>query len=81
ATGKTAWTSDVVGRHQEIEFNFGPRLLLKGDTVLFAGGDRRMHAYDLTSGKELWDAEHARGGYESPEDLMVTGDVVWCAPL
>jgi outer membrane protein assembly factor BamB len=80
ASGKELWNSDPAGRREAITFNFGPRLLLYKDIVLFAGGDRMMHAYDLADGTLLWSAPHARSGYESPEDLMVSGGLVWSAP-
>ena len=40
-----------------------------------------MTCYVAKSGKKLWESEHARGGYESPEDLLVAGGLVWSAPL
>jgi outer membrane protein assembly factor BamB len=55
-------------------------MLLYKDVVLFAGGDRKMSAYDLASGELLWSAPHAQSGYQSPEDLMVSGGLVWSAP-
>ena len=33
-----------------------------------------------TTGKELWNAPHAQSGYQSPEDLLVAGGLVWNAP-
>jgi len=80
ASGKELWNSDPAGRREAVTFNFGPRMLLYKDVVLFAGGDRKMSAYDLASGDLLWSAPHAKSGYESPEDLMVSGGLVWSAP-
>ena len=54
-----------------MQFNFGPKLVIHDDVLLFAGGDRNMHAFNTKSGKELWSSAHARGGYQSPEDLLV----------
>lgn len=79
-TGDQSWATDPVERRSKITFNFGPKLVLYEDVVLFAGGDRKMHAYQAASGDELWSAPHARSGYQSPEDLLVAGGLVWNAP-
>ena len=79
-TGEEVWTSGPAKRRQFIPFNFGPRIVIYKDTVLFAGGDRTMKAFNAADGKELWTAPHARGGYSSPEDLLVAGGIVWSAP-
>ena len=62
-----------------LTFNFGPRLVVYKDTVLYAGGDRKMVALDAASGEKLWEGPHARSGYESPEDIIVSGGLVWVA--
>jgi outer membrane protein assembly factor BamB len=80
ATGKQLWTSEPAGRPDKVTFNFGPRLVIYKDVVLYAGGDRQMHAFDLASGTRLWSAVHAQSGYQSPEDLLVSGGLVWTAP-
>lgn len=79
-TGDQKWATPPVERREKITFNFGPKLVLHEDVVLFAGGDRKMHAYKADSGEELWSAPHARSGYQSPEDLLVAGGLVWNAP-
>lgn len=81
ANGEPQWQSQPVDRRQRIAFNFAPKLVIHKDIVLFAGGDRNMHAFNAKSGKTLWTAPHARGGYQSPEDLLVSGGMVWSAPL
>jgi outer membrane protein assembly factor BamB len=80
--GEKLWETLPIGRRQnaDMTMNFGPRLVVYGDIVLFAGGDRSMRAIDVTDGKILWTAPHARGGYQSPEDLLVSGGLVWSAP-
>ncbi len=67
-------------RRPRITMNFGPRVVLHEDVVLYAGGDRKMAGFDRASGKKLWEAEHPPGSYESPEDLLVVGGLVWSAP-
>ncbi len=80
ATGKVLWKSAEAQRRSRFTFNFGGRLLLHDDIVLFAGGDRFMRAYAKKDGKEMWNAPHALSGYQSPEDLLVAGGLVWNAP-
>ncbi|NNE92038.1 MAG: PQQ-binding-like beta-propeller repeat protein [Verrucomicrobiales bacterium] len=80
-TGDELWTGPRADRVQSMTFNFGPKMVVVGDKVLFAGGDRKMHTYDAASGEQLWEAPHARGGYQSPEDLLVLKNTVWSAPL
>ncbi|HEY2414256.1 MAG TPA: PQQ-binding-like beta-propeller repeat protein [Pirellulaceae bacterium] len=79
-TGTVRWKSSKAERRSRFTINFGTRLLLHGDVVLFAGGDRMMRAYSKKDGKELWNAPHAQSGYQSPEDLLVAGGLVWNAP-
>ena len=80
ATGETIWTSLPIDRRQRITFNFGPKLVIYDDVVLFAGGNRTMVGLDIETGKQLWTAPHAQSGYQSPEDLLVAGGLVWNAP-
>jgi outer membrane protein assembly factor BamB len=79
ATGAEAWGTPPVGRRKLYEYNYGPRLLLSGETVLYAGGDGAMLALNKADGKELWTAPHEKSGYRSPEDLIVSGSLVWNA--
>ncbi|MCA9062922.1 MAG: PQQ-binding-like beta-propeller repeat protein, partial [Planctomycetaceae bacterium] len=79
-TGESVWETDPVTRRNQFTFNFGPRLVVYGDVVLYAGGDGRMFSIDAASGKNLWDATHPNSGYQSPQDLMVIDGLVWCAP-
>ena len=79
-TGEELWTSVPVDRRQRITFNFGPKLVIYGDVVLFAGGDRKMRGLDVETGKQIWESSHAQSGYQSPEDLLVAGGLVWNAP-
>jgi len=78
-TGVKRWQTPPASRRPSLTFNFGPKLLVHNDVVLFAGGDRTMRAYDVDSGKKLWEAPHAQSGYQSPEDLLVAGGLVWNA--
>ncbi len=78
-TGKPTWS--VPGPVKtKINFNFGPKLVLYQDVILFAGGDRTMRSLDATTGELLWTAPHDQSGYQSPEDLLVMQNLVWSAP-
>ena len=80
-TGKVAWQGPPSARRSSVQFNFGPRLVVVDGVVIFAGGDRSMTAYEATTGKTLWTSPHERGGYQSPEDLLVIDGLVWSAPI
>ena len=79
-TGAQQWASAAEQTRKLIEYNFGPRVLITGNTVLYAGGDGAEKGIDADSGKELWNAPHEKSGYRSPEDLIVAGGLVWNAP-
>ncbi len=80
-TGDPVWESEPVTRRQSFTFNFGPRLVVYEDVVLYAGGDGKMASVDAKSGQPLWEAEFPNSGYQSPQDLMVVNGLVWLAPL
>lgn len=80
SSGELQWESDSVTRRESFNFNFGPRLVIHDQVVLYAGGDGKMSSLDIKSGKLLWSAEHPKSGYQSPQDLMVMNGMVWCAP-
>jgi outer membrane protein assembly factor BamB len=79
-TGQERWASEPAPRRRFVTFNFGPRLLVHDDVVLYAGGEGKMRGYAAADGKTLWESEHAPSGYQSPQDLLVTGGLVWVAP-
>jgi outer membrane protein assembly factor BamB len=80
STGKPVWQSAPASRRANITFNFGPRLVIHGSVLMYAGGDNKMKAFDSATGEVLWDAPHDRSGYQSPEDLLVVNNLVWSAP-
>ena len=80
ASGDTAWSSKPSVRRRAVTFNFGPRLVVYKNVLLYAGGERTMKAFDEATGKVLWEAPHDRSGYQSPEDLLVMQGLVWSAP-
>ncbi len=90
AGGEPQWRSEPIPRADPLRCWFGPTLVLHGDTVLFAGGERierhrggedTMTALDAATGKRLWSAPHPRSGYDSPEDMFVIDGQVWTAPI
>lgn len=80
-SGDIAWETDPVTRRQSFTFNFGPRLVVHEDVVLYSGGDGKMTSIDAKSGKPLWSSSFPNSGYQSPQDLMVVKGLVWLAPL
>ena len=78
-TGQQRWASGPEPKRTLLEYNFGPRVLITGNTVLYAGGDGSEKGLDAETGKELWKAPHEKSGYRSPEDLIVAGGLVWNA--
>ncbi len=78
-TGAQRWASGPAPKRKLLEYNFGPRVVLHGDVVLYAGGDGSQKGVDANTGKELWAAPHEKSGYRSPEDLLVAGGLVWNA--
>lgn len=80
-SGEVAWSTDPVTRRESFTFNFGPRLVVHDDVVLYAGGDGKMSSFDSKSGEELWNSSFPNSGYQSPQDLMVMNGLVWVAPL
>ncbi|MEQ1853922.1 MAG: PQQ-binding-like beta-propeller repeat protein, partial [Chthoniobacteraceae bacterium] len=78
-SGTQKWASGPAPKRKLLEYNFGPRVVLTGETVLYAGGDGSQKGIDAETGKELWTAPHEKSGYRSPEDLLVAGGLVWNA--
>lgn len=78
-TGGQRWASGPEPKRTLLEYNFGPRVVITGKTVLYAGGDGSEKGLDADTGKELWKAPHEKSGYRSPEDLIVAGGLVWNA--
>jgi outer membrane protein assembly factor BamB len=79
-SGEQHWTTEPAARRKTIQFNFGPRLVLHENYVLYAGGEGKMRAFDADNGQQLWESDHAPSGYQSPQDLIITGGLAWVAP-
>lgn len=85
--GATAWTSKPVPRLKPMHVMFNPTLIVYGDVILFAGGEKfdpqrggkdTMTAFSSQTGEVLWTAPHPQSGYASAEDLFVAQGLVWC---
>ncbi|MEI6234347.1 MAG: PQQ-binding-like beta-propeller repeat protein [Planctomycetota bacterium] len=79
-TGEQRWKSALEEKRKLFEFNYGPRVVLHDDVLLYAGGTGTMKGLNADTGKDLWSAPHSKSGYRSPEDLIVAGGLVWNAP-
>ena len=85
-SGEQLWASEAVPRCRKIIAHFAPTLVVHKDVVLCAGGENyiphrggkdTMAALSAETGKSLWTADHGPCGYQSPEDLLVAGGLVW----
>ena len=85
-SGNEVWTSEPLPRWKSILSWFAPTLVVYEDVVLFAGGESMvphrggkdtMTALSAETGKTLWKAAHPPSGYQSPEDILVAGGLVW----
>jgi outer membrane protein assembly factor BamB len=84
--GKELWRSKPLARWSKLTSYYGATLLVKDGVVLFSGGEKMvphrggkdtMTALAAATGKELWTADHPQSGYQSPEDMLVAGGLVW----
>ncbi len=85
-SGGQLWASEPLARWETIRTYFAPTLVAYKDVVLFTGGKDfvphrgsmdTMTALSAQTGKTLWTAEHPQSGYQSPEDILVAGGLVW----
>jgi outer membrane protein assembly factor BamB len=84
--GEEKWTSEPLPRWATIPTYFAPTLVVYEGVVLFAGGENMiphrggkdtMTALSAETGEILWTAAHPPSGYQSPEDIIVAGGLVW----
>ncbi|MHC5058795.1 MAG: outer membrane protein assembly factor BamB family protein, partial [Planctomycetota bacterium] len=91
ASGRELWKSkDLPWRDKKMPTYFAPTLVAAGSSVLYAGGENwREHAgsgglmtcLDAATGRVKWQRPHLPSGYQSPQDIFVIGDSVWCGSL
>ena len=81
STGNEAWKNTEASRRSLFEFNYGPRIVLHKEVVLYAGGDGKKMGINPVTGDTIWKAGDPKSGYRSPQDLLVASGLVWTAPL
>ncbi len=81
SSGEENWRNTTATRRSLFEFNYGPRIVLHKDIVLYAGGDGKKMGLNAKTGETLWTAGDPKSGYRSPQDLLVASGLVWTAPL
>jgi len=79
-SGEEVWRSEPVARQRELISKFMPTLVVYDDVVLFSGasGRSQLTALSAKTGQVLWQGDHPPSGYQSPEDVLVAGGLVWC---
>ncbi len=86
-TGRELWKSEPLPGRDKMPTYFAPTLVAAPGAVLYAGGeDWKEHAgshglmtcLDAATGKTKWQRPHLPSGYQSPQDIFVIGDRVWC---
>ena len=91
ASGKELWKSqELPWRDKRMPTYFAPTLVAAGKSVLYVGGENwrehagskgKMTCLDSATGKIKWQQPHLPSGYQSPQDIFVIGDRVWCGSL
>ena len=81
-TGEFAWRVPL-GEHVELTArgiprtgteNFGGSIVTAGGLVFIAGTkDERIHAFDKTTGRLLWEHSLPAGGYATPSTYQING--------
>jgi len=90
-SGKELWKSKKLPwRQKRMPTYFAPTLVAAGASVLYAGGENwhehagskgLMTCLDAATGKIKWQRPHLPSGYQSPQDIFVIGNRVWCGSL
>ena len=77
-TGKKNWASKSIDTEKKPKkTEYGYTIVVNKDVLLFSGGDEKIRAFSIKTGRELWSAEQPHSGYRSPWDLFVIKDRVW----
>ena len=77
ASGRNRWLSAPLARRPKAHSGYAPTLVVYEDIVLFAGGEKTITALSADSGQNIWSDGHKASGFNSPEDLLVVGGLVW----
>jgi outer membrane protein assembly factor BamB len=88
--GGELWKSDPLPGRPKMPTYFAPTLVAVPGGVLYAGGENwKEHAgslglmilLDAETGRIRWQRPHLPSGYQSPQDIFVIGNRVWCGSL
>jgi len=89
-SGKQLWKSEELPGRETMPTYFAPTLVAAKNCVLYVGGENwREHAgsrgamtcLDAQTGRIKWRQPHLPSGYQSPQDVFVIGNRVWCGSL
>ncbi len=81
SSGQMLWSGEAVPVSLPVHTNTGPRIVLYGDVVLYAEGDRSISAWSLADGRKLWEQKKWPSGHMSLHDLLVIDGLVWTAAI
>lgn len=77
SSGKLVWESEEAPTALPVQTNTGPRVVLYGDVVLFAGNNGKISGWSLDDGKKRWEQRQLPSGHQSLKDLLVVDGLVW----
>ncbi len=89
-TGKELWKSQQLPWREQMPTYFAPTMVAVPGAVLYVGGENwhehagskgLMTCLDGQTGKIKWQQPHLPSGYQSPQDVFVIGNRVWCGSL
>jgi len=90
-SGDQLWRSnELPWRDKKMPTYFAPTLVSAGASVLYVGGENwhehagskgLMTCLDAATGQVKWQRPHLPSGYQSPQDVFVIDDLVWCGSL
>ncbi len=79
--GAELWESAPAPIRLPVFTNTGPRTLIYGDVLLFAGNDRKMSGWSIQNGRKLWEQKKKPSGHMSLRDLYVVQGLVWSGAI
>jgi outer membrane protein assembly factor BamB len=80
-SGEEKWKSPPASIRKYVPSSYGPNLVVHGDVVLFAGGDRKSWGFSAKTGEKLWQGKHLLGGHHSAMDLLVVDGLAWSGAI
>ena len=90
-SGEELWKSEPLPwREDKMPTYFAPTMVAVPGALLYVGGENwhehagskgLMTCLDAETGKIKWQQPHLPSGYQSPQDVFVIGNRVWCGSL